>query len=477
LTSNIDLLIAKKRVEIILEKQRKNYEDAIEKEAEASKSLAEAKAAHAKNQEKVNALQEKYQQLRSKYSSEETFKLSGDYRNIINELALANVAFENTNSTLKEAQNNYDDLFTLINEYGENSIRAQSDSIEELNKIIDSNTRIVVENGKIKQATINDMIKIQATETAVAEEEYNKRIKKADDTEKTILENTRRSKQQLLNDTISSLKEQTSAVSENSPDVIEAWKSLQLSSTTQYQAALAQLPEDTRVAVEKITGVAYDQSSGVASAWANLAISSKNEFDSKIALLPEDTRVKIEEIAKSVNDNGGKVTEKTKKMADDVIKQLEREGESEILGINITKGLSRGISNQVAKRELESSSIATGQVALLALKNALGERSPSRITRKYGQFYTKGMAIGITDEQKSAVKSAENMSKKVLEAANISESISHMNGIDADINRRITDATKTIFTTPNIQFNVQKMDKQNLDIAFNYINRKFGSQY
>ncbi len=36
---------------------------------------------------------------------------------------------------------------------------------------------------------------------------------------------------------------------------------------------------------------------------------------------------------------------------------------------------------------------------------------------------------------------------------------------------------KIICTTPNITFNVQKMDKANLDMAFNYINKRFGTQY
>ena len=38
-------------------------------------------------------------------------------------------------------------------------------------------------------------------------------------------------------------------------------------------------------------------------------------------------------------------------------------------------------------------------------------------------------------------------------------------------------SSKTVFTTPNIVFNVQKMDEANLNSAFNYINRRLGSQY
>lgn len=36
---------------------------------------------------------------------------------------------------------------------------------------------------------------------------------------------------------------------------------------------------------------------------------------------------------------------------------------------------------------------------------------------------------------------------------------------------------RRIYTTPNITFNVQQMDKANLDMAFNYINKRLGTQY
>lgn len=45
------------------------------------------------------------------------------------------------------------------------------------------------------------------------------------------------------------------------------------------------------------------------------------------------------------------------------------------------------------------------------------------------------------------------------------------------IGNSVVDSMKTVFTTPNITFNVQKMDEANLNSAFNYINKRLGSQY
>ena len=53
-------------------------------------------------------------------------------------------------------------------------------------------------------------------------------------------------------------------------------------------------------------------------------------------------------------------------------------------------------------------------------------------------------------------------------------------GFDGMQNRfssEVIDGTKVVFTTPNINFYVQKMNEENLNTCFNYVNRKLGSQY
>lgn len=57
-----------------------------------------------------------------------------------------------------------------------------------------------------------------------------------------------------------------------------------------------------------------------------------------------------------------------------------------------------------------------------------------------------------------------------------------MNGLSANLNmgtlnQSVLDKTKTVFTTPQIIFNVQELDEAKLQQCFNYVNRKFGSQY
>lgn len=68
----------------------------------------------------------------------------------------------------------------------------------------------------------------------------------------------------------------------------------------------------------------------------------------------------------------------------------------------------------------------------------------------------------------------ENASAEV--AQRVSDNFSFA-GLGSGINQKIIDGTKTVFTTPQIVFNVQELDETKLQQCFNYVNRKFGSSY
>lgn len=476
LINNIDLVIAKKQAEIILSSQQEAYEKALEQEAEATKNLADAKEVLTKKQQEYNKAQEELNNYLAEHGNDQDLQFQKEYQRLQG-------AVQNAKNASKEAQTIYDDaasvyegIYNDITTYQTNSIRAQSDNLEEINKIIATNDRMIEENGEQRKATFAETVAIDAAATQASVEEYKKRIKNADDSEKQILEATRRGKQNILNETISSLRSMTSATEENSQEVVDAWKNLASSSFGQYQAALATLPVDTRNAVVNMTGVAYNETEAVALAWANMAITSEQEFKNNISMLSPDMQEQILNLVSVINENGGEVTDEAKILADNVINELNRQGEAEVAGVNLTRGFAKGINSEEVMKELKNSASAVAGTALGTLQKILDEHSPSRKTRKFGNFFTEGLTLGILDEEKNAIKAAKDLGNKVLNELDYSNKFA-TGSIDANINRQITDATKTIFTTPNIQFNVQTLNKENLDLAFNYINKKFGSQY
>ena len=474
LVESIDLVIAKKRASLILQTQEEAWKQAIEDEATASKNLADAKETLTQRQEEYNAALEEYNQYLSEHQNDKDLTFQKEYQELNGAMLDSKNAMNEALDTYEKASKSYQDIYEDITTYETNSIRAQSDSIEEINKIIETNTRVTEENGKQRKATLAETIAIDAAATEASKLEYKERIKNADDAEKQILEATRKNKQNVLNSTLSTLKEMTSTTNNNSDEVIDSWKKLATTSVGQYQAALSTLPEDTIRAVVKMTGVAYDNTTAVATAWANLATTSEAEFKSQISHLPQDMQDQIISIANSVNENAGFVTEETKKMTDSVIQELNIQGESKIAGINVAIGYGQGIADTEAMRQVVFQAKNLAGAAIAAMQTELDEHSPSKKAEQIGAYVPEGFVLGIKKGQSKAVKSVEDMSRELVDALSWSDPL---NKIDGSINRRITNATRTIFTTPNIQFNVQTLNKENLDLAFNYINKKFGSQY
>ena len=468
LSDSLELALAKKRAEVILGSQEQDYKDARENIDNYTNSLIEAE----KSQENA---QKAYEKAQANYEANKGVSIS-----LTRQLAQlrddAKKDLDEANDSLKDARSNYDSAMSAITTYDTNALRMQTDDINELNKIWQDNTRILDENGKIKKDIFSTELASQIRQTETIKNEYQERIKVADDYEKQVLESNQRMYQQSLEDIITRLREETTILGENSPAVEQAWKTLAETSVGQYQATLATLPVDVRNAVVNMTDVTYNQTEGVALAWANMALTSEQEFKNNISTLSPAMQEEILNLASVINNNGGTVTEEAKTLADKVISELNKQDVAQVAGINIIKGYDSGLRNEAALKSMETAVINMANRTLESLRKALGEHSPSKKARNSGINFGKGFTLGIIDEEDNAVKAAQQLSKKALNALNYSDSFT--NGtFDANINRQITDATKTIFTTPNIQFNVQTLNKENLDLAFNYINKKFGSQY
>ena len=167
---------------------------------------------------------------------------------------------------------------------------------------------------------------------------------------------------------------------------------------------------------------------------------------------------------------GGKISEEDKKLADNIIANFDR----------MPKGTRKAMQNamtpmleEMKKSEptlwAKASGIADG--ILSRLKKSFDIHSPSRETRDIFQNVMKGAELGLQDEQKALNKQVDTIANQMK--TNFSNMIPNMGAIK----QSVIDQTKTVFTTPNITFNVQKMDETNLNSAFNYINRRLGSQY
>lgn len=168
---------------------------------------------------------------------------------------------------------------------------------------------------------------------------------------------------------------------------------------------------------------------------------------------------------------GGQIDDETKKLVDKILDSYK----------DMPKGTREAMKNamtpmleEMEKKEpslfSKATSIANG--ILSRLRKAFDEHSPSKETRKIFKYLMQGAELGLDDERKNLNAEAEKIAKEALNSLNMSNL-----GINSGLKNGIIDSTKTIFTTPQIIFNVQELDEAKLQQCFNYVNRKFGSAY
>lgn len=169
---------------------------------------------------------------------------------------------------------------------------------------------------------------------------------------------------------------------------------------------------------------------------------------------------------------GGKIDEETQKIVDSIVDSYDSMPDKTK---NAMKNAMEPMLSEMEKKEPSLFAKATGiaEGILSRLKKAFDIHSPSRKVRKIFNFAMEGAEVGIEDKENALYKKIKNMSNIALDKFKQLGNDMQL----GSINQSVMDKTNTIFTTPQIVFNVQELDEAKLNQCFNYINRKFGSKY
>lgn len=97
-------------------------------------------------------------------------------------------------------------------------------------------------------------------------------------------------------------------------------------------------------------------------------------------------------------------------------------------GYNFGKGFVGGIGSWIKGAASKAAEMA--KAAYKAAKHALDEHSPSKLTRKLGRWFSEGFGLGIDDETKSAVQSAEAVAEKAVSAIDTEAIADKLKGLD-----------------------------------------------
>ena len=189
-------------------------------------------------------------------------------------------------------------------------------------------------------------------------------------------------------------------------------------------------------------------------ALSNVKLSEKGKQEGK----------KLGDGLKSGIDSGKKNAESSSKsLGDGAVSGLKGVGmksEAYDQGLNFSYGLANGIS--AGSSAAISAAIAVASSALAAAKRALDEHSPSKKTRKFGQFFSKGLALGIKDEEKSVVKSSRNISNAALESIDLSAVSARMREVMAFNASRVANRPATsVMQYKMDNAEIRKLQQQN----------------
>lgn len=170
---------------------------------------------------------------------------------------------------------------------------------------------------------------------------------------------------------------------------------------------------------------------------------------------------------------GGEIDDETKKTVDSILASYDSmPKETKEAMKNAMEPMLTEMKNKEPSLFAQASNIANG--ILGRLKTAFDIHSPSRKTKEIFQNVMKGAELGLKSEKNSLNKEIDMISSDTLKK--LSQTPIRLNKMNS-LNSKIVDSTQTIFTTPQIVFNVQELDEAKLQQCFNYVNRKFGSQY
>jgi hypothetical protein len=169
---------------------------------------------------------------------------------------------------------------------------------------------------------------------------------------------------------------------------------------------------------------------------------------------------------------GGKIDDETSTIVDSILASYDSMPKSTR---DAMKNAMQPMLEEMEKKEpslfTKASRIANG--ILNRLKQAFDIHSPSRETRSIFKNVMLGAELGLEDEEKRLYDKVNGISSKLLgKFGGMSTNMQLGN-----MSNEVIDRTRTVFTTPNIVINTNDLSKDKLDLIFNDLNRRFGSNY
>lgn len=330
----IDNLIQKKKIELTLKAYEAEYQQALTKQSEATKTLAK---------------------LRNKYN--ETLEKTA--RNA-QEAKKKEIELNHIGGLIK-------DQTTLISEYGytiENYDNLTQASItgtaEEVQTALE---KMGVSYDEAKQkvnTSLTEQIGSQQNYVNLLKQSLEDAKKNNDKYQEDILKKQLETEEKSLNALRENLVNETATVTELSDAQIQAWRDLANNDYQAYNNYLSKIPEETRKKIEEATGVVSIDGNKITQATENTAVNSSILWDKNLNLA-SSTSNEIQNTASAIDNNSS--------LPQDAMSRVANITSSQITALNSTqwgRDLVQGLMNGITAKQEAARQVANKLASIIA---------------------------------------------------------------------------------------------------------------
>lgn len=475
LQDEIDELIEKKRAQILLESYEEDYKNAIENQTNAVENMKTAYSQLSSYMQQygtdLEGLRTKSEELRD--LQEEWFAKPGASSFLKSEEYRKEAeALENVIKAYDDAEWAVQDYTNKVNQYTSNYELFVEEKYSEIGKVVTQSTQNwsdasleTIQNSIIEQGKALDAYEniYRETGNTVAQDLANQSIEN-------------------IQSLAEELASRTSTINELGENEINAWKALAENSFGIYSENVSKMAPEMQEKIQEATGVVIANTDEFAKQAGIMGEKVVSEFD-KNGQAKQEALKTLQGYYEGLNDE--EKNELLKKTvgdkADEVAKQFEK-GDYETSGKNVLEGIYDGLNNRTLGQTLINKAAGIARSIANQFNIQWDEHSPSKLMEQKTEYLLEPIGTVFSKKERSLIKDAQNLAKNIvkgfdssfaLDSKLLTPSTKALNALSTNV----IDNTKTIYTTTQIVFNVQELDEAKLEQCFNYVNRKFGSQY
>lgn len=475
LQDEIDELIEKKRAQILLESYEEDYKNAIENQTNAVENMKTAYSQLSSYMQDygtdLEGLRTKAEDLRD--LQEEWFAKPGASAFLKSEEYRKEAeALENVIKAYDDAEWAVQDYTNKVNQYTSNYELFVEEKYSEIGKTVTQTTQ------DWSDASL-ETIQTSITEQGKALDAYENIYR---ETGNTVAQDLANQSIENIQSLAKELASRTSTINELGENEINAWKALAENSFAVYSENVSKMAPEMQKKIQEATGVVIANTDEFAKQAGIMGEKVASEFD-KNGQAKQEALKTLQGYYEGLNDKGKNelLKETVGDKADEVAKQFEK-GDYETSGKNVLEGIYNGLNNGSLGQSLIDKAAGIAKSIAAQFNIQWDEHSPSKLMEQKTEYLLEPIGTVFSKREKNLVKDARILAKNIvkgfdssfdLDSKLLTPSPKALNALSTNV----IDNTKTVFTTPQIVFNVQELDEAKLEQCFNYINRKFGSQY